>query len=170
MDPIERTVNVVLTAGIVVTVALLVAGLVLSIAQGQGLPTRIVPLADLPALLAELDPAAYLSLGIVVLIATPFVRVAGTIVAFARERDRRYVLVTAVVLVVMCAERPARQGLTRGAGGGAVRGRRRGRCPARGRRPRRGAPRPSRPGATRCRGGRRRRTGPRAGAPVARPA
>ena len=103
MDPIERTVNVVLTAGIVVTVALLVAGLVLTIARGQGLPTRIVPLADLPALLAELDPAAYLSLGIVVLIATPFVRVAGTIVAFARERDRRYVLVTAVVLVVMCA-------------------------------------------------------------------
>jgi uncharacterized membrane protein len=103
MDPIERTVNVVLTAGIFVTVALLVAGLALSIAKGQGLPTRIVPLADLPSLLAELDPAAYLSLGIVVLIATPFVRVAGTIVAFARERDRRYVLVTAVVLVVMCA-------------------------------------------------------------------
>jgi len=103
MDPIERTVNVVLTAGIVVTVALLVAGLVLSIVKGQGLPTRIVPLADLPSLLAELDAAAYLSLGIVVLIATPFVRVAGTIVAFARARDRRYVLMTAVVLVVMCA-------------------------------------------------------------------
>ena len=103
MDPIERTVNVVLTAGIVVTVALLLAGLVLSIVEGQGLPVRIVPLADLPPLLADLDPAAYLSLGIVVLIATPFVRVGGTIVAFARERDRRYVLVTAVVLVVMCA-------------------------------------------------------------------
>jgi len=103
MDPIERTVNVVLTAGIVVTVALLVAGLVLSIVKGQGLPARIVHLGDLPSLLADLDPAAYLSLGIVVLIATPFVRVAGTIVAFARQRDRRYVLVTAVVLVVMCA-------------------------------------------------------------------
>ena len=48
------------------------------------------------------DPAAYLSLGLLVLIATPFVRVAGSIVAFARERDRRYVLVTAVVLAVMC--------------------------------------------------------------------
>ena len=29
-------------------------------------------------------------------------RVAGSLVAFARERDRRYVLVTAVVLAVMC--------------------------------------------------------------------
>ena len=55
-----------------------------------------------PSLLVALDPAAYLSLGLIVLIATPFVRVAGSIVAFARERDRRYVLVTAVVLAVMC--------------------------------------------------------------------
>ena len=38
----------------------------------------MVPLADLPALLAALDPAAYLSLGLIVLIATPFVRVAGS--------------------------------------------------------------------------------------------
>jgi uncharacterized membrane protein len=62
----------------------------------------VVPLGDLPSLLLDLDPAAYLSLGIIVLIATPFVRVAGSIVAFARERDRRYVAITAVVLAVMC--------------------------------------------------------------------
>jgi uncharacterized membrane protein len=102
MDPIERMVNRVLTAGIVLTVALLAAGLVLSIAEGQGLPSHVVPLADLPSLLPALDPAAYLSLGLIVLIATPFVRVAGSIVAFACERDRRYVLVTAAVLAVMC--------------------------------------------------------------------
>jgi uncharacterized membrane protein len=103
MDAVERMVNVVLTAGIVVTIVLLAAGLVLSVAEGQGLPTQMVPLADLPSLLVAFDPAAYLSLGLIVLIATPFVRVAGSVVAFARERDRRYVLITAVVLVVMCA-------------------------------------------------------------------
>jgi uncharacterized membrane protein len=102
MDSIERTVNRILTVGIVLTVALLAAGLVLSIAGGKGLPTRVVPLADLPSLVADLDPAAYLSLGLIVLVATPFVRVAGSIVAFARERDGRFVLVTAVVLAVMC--------------------------------------------------------------------
>ena len=53
--------------------------------------------------MAALRPAAYLSLGLVVLIGTPFVRVAGSLVVFARERDRRYVLVTAIVLLVMCA-------------------------------------------------------------------
>lgn len=36
------------------------------------------------------------------LIGTPFVRVAGSLVTFVRERDGRYVLVTAIVLLVMC--------------------------------------------------------------------
>jgi uncharacterized membrane protein len=102
MDPIERTVNHILVVGVAVAVALMAAGVVLGVVDGEGLPARVVSLADLPSLLGELDPAAYLSLGLMVLIATPFVRVAGSILAFAREHDRRYVLITAVVLAVMC--------------------------------------------------------------------
>jgi uncharacterized membrane protein len=102
MDPVERMVRRVLLTGIALAVALLAAGVVLSVVDAQGLPSGVVPVADLPAQLVVLDPAAYLSLGLIVLIATPFVRVAGSLVAFARERDRRYVLVTAVVFAVMC--------------------------------------------------------------------
>jgi uncharacterized membrane protein len=102
MDSVERMVRRVLLTGIALAVALLAAGVVLSVVDAQGLPSGVVPVVDLPAQLAALDPAAYLSLGLIVLIATPFVRVAGSLVAFARERDRRYVLVTAVVLAVMC--------------------------------------------------------------------
>jgi uncharacterized membrane protein len=102
MDPIERTVNRILVAGVGLAVVLMAAGLVLGLVDGASLPAHVVALGDLPSLLGSLDPAAYLSLGLIVLIATPFVRVAGTIVAFALERDRRYVLITVVVLVVMC--------------------------------------------------------------------
>ena len=102
MDFIERMVSRVLVVGIAIAVVLMAVGLALGIADAEGLPSHVVPLADLPEALGSLDPAAYLSLGIIALIATPFVRVAGSIVAFARERDRRYVLVTALVLAVMC--------------------------------------------------------------------
>ncbi len=102
MEPIERMVSRVLKAGIAIAVALMAVGLVLSVFDKEGMPSHVVPLADLPALLGHLDPAAYLSLGLIVLIATPFVRVAGSIIAFARERDLRYVLITAVVFAVMC--------------------------------------------------------------------
>ncbi len=103
MEPIERTIHGILLCGIALSVALMAAGLVLAVARGGGLPRAVVPLSELPGALAALRPAAYLSLGLVVLIGTPFVRVAGSLVVFARERDRRYVLVTAIVLLVMCA-------------------------------------------------------------------
>ena len=102
MAPVERVIRGILLGGIALSVALMAAGLVLGVARGAGLPRGVVPLAELPRGLAALRPAAYLSLGLIVLIGTPFVRVAGSLVIFARARDRRYVLVTASVLLVMC--------------------------------------------------------------------
>jgi uncharacterized membrane protein len=102
MDPVERTIRAVLLVGIAVSVALMAIGLVLGVLHGTALPRAMVPVPALPAALANLDPAAYVSLGLIVLVATPFVRVVGSLVAFAVERDRNYVLVTATVLVVMC--------------------------------------------------------------------
>ena len=102
MEPIEHAIRWILLCGIALSVALMAVGLVLAAAQGAGLPRGVVPLADLPAALSALRPAAYLSLGLIVLIGTPFVRVAGSLVIFVRARDGRYVLVTAIVLFVMC--------------------------------------------------------------------
>ncbi len=103
MTPLERTIHWTLIAGVIVSVALMAGGLLLGAMRGVGLPRGAVPLGSLPAELLSGSPAAYLSLGLVVLIATPFARVAGTLVVFARQRDVRFVLVTAVVLAVMCA-------------------------------------------------------------------
>lgn len=103
MDPVERTVHLVLLAGIAISVALMAAGLVVGVLKGGGMPRGVVPLADLPGAVRSLSAAALLSLGLIVLIATPFVRVAGSLVAFVREGDCRYVVITAVVLAVMCA-------------------------------------------------------------------
>jgi uncharacterized membrane protein len=101
MDPVERAVHRVLRLGVLVSFALLAAGLLLAGARGQRLSVRVVPLGELPAALVQLESAAYISLGLIVLIATPFVRVAGSLVVFLYERDRRYALVTATVLAVM---------------------------------------------------------------------
>jgi uncharacterized membrane protein len=102
MEPVERAIRWILLLGIALSVALMVTGLLLGVARGAGLPRGVLPLAEIPGALAALRPAAYLSLGLIVLIGTPFVRVAGSLVIFVRARDRRYVLVTAVVLLIMC--------------------------------------------------------------------
>ena len=102
MDPLERTVQRVLQAGVAVSFTLMLVGIVLAVVRGEALAAHVVSPGDLWAGLVALDSAAYISLGLIVLIATPFVRVAGSLVAFLRLRDRRYALVTAAVLAVMC--------------------------------------------------------------------
>ncbi len=57
--------------------------------------------SDLPARLAVLEPLAITQLGLIVLLATPVLRVATSVLAFALEGDRLYSAMTAAVLVVL---------------------------------------------------------------------
>ncbi|HET6496355.1 MAG TPA: DUF1634 domain-containing protein [Thermoleophilia bacterium] len=98
---VERLVERLLLVAIGVSVSLMLLGVALGLAGG-GLPDAVLGVSGLPEALVSWEPAAYLSLGLLVLMATPFIRVAGALAVFAMERDRRYVLVTAAVLAVMC--------------------------------------------------------------------
>jgi uncharacterized membrane protein len=102
MDPVEKVVHWVLLVGLLVSVALMGVGIVLGLVRHEGLPDGVVAPEHLWAALRDAEAAAFLTLGLLALIVTPFLRVAGSLVAFARERDGRYVLVSAAVLTAMC--------------------------------------------------------------------
>ena len=98
---VDRVVHDTLRAGVAVGLALLLVGLVLT-ALGRGDLTILSLKA--PAALraaAHLRAPGFYSLGLLALILTPFIRVAGSIVAFAAARDWRFVAVTVAVLAVM---------------------------------------------------------------------
>jgi len=98
---INKAVQWTLGVGLAVSALLMIAGLVGSLAAGRRLPKAV--LEPEPALqqALHLHAAGLLSLGLLVLILTPFLRVAGTLVVFLRQHDWRYTAVTAVVLTVM---------------------------------------------------------------------
>lgn len=50
---------------------------------------------------ADLEPTAIIQLGILLLIATPITRVALSLLAFFKQHDRTYVVVTTVVLALL---------------------------------------------------------------------
>lgn len=51
----------------------------------------------------NLQPQAVIALGLLLLIATPVITVTTSAVAFAVERDRRYVLISLIVLAILLA-------------------------------------------------------------------
>jgi uncharacterized membrane protein len=60
-----------------------------------------VSLSGLASGLVSLTPSAWIELGVILLIVTPVSRVLISVLLFAAERDRLYVLITAVVLALL---------------------------------------------------------------------
>ena len=110
-EKLRTMVSWVLLSGVSVAAALLVAGLLGSLVVGWrgsliGLPhadVSIVSFDDIGEGLAAVRPQAIAQLGLLVLVATPILRVLTSLVAFALERDRLYVGITAGVLAILLA-------------------------------------------------------------------
>ena len=67
----------------------------------RGEPSELSSLGGIVRGVSRLDSAAIVQLGLVLLIATPVMRVGLTLIAFWRQRDRLYVLITAFVLTLL---------------------------------------------------------------------
>lgn len=112
-DSLERTVARLLTMGTYLSIALLVVGVLLMVANGIG-PLSGGPAFDPGGLLGDLaglKPAAFLWLGLIVLIATPSARVAVSGLGYIRRGERGMTVVACLILLVIAASVVVAQGL-----------------------------------------------------------
>jgi uncharacterized membrane protein len=97
----------ILQGGVIVSAAIICLGCGLLLLRSPHVAGQ--PLVAFPHTPGEVwlglwrfSPQAYIALGLLLLIATPVLRVMVSILAFAREHDRRYVVITSLVLLVLC--------------------------------------------------------------------
>ena len=67
----------------------------------RGEPESLTSVRAIIAGAVALQPASIVQFGIVCLLATPILRVAFSLVAFALQRDRLYMLITTIVLALL---------------------------------------------------------------------
>lgn len=96
----------ILQSGVLMSAAVVCIGLVLLFAHPEQLSSQHVfafphTPGEVKDGLFQLHPQAFIALGLLLLIATPVLRVAVSIFAFALEHDRRYVVITTVVLAIL---------------------------------------------------------------------
>jgi uncharacterized membrane protein YfcA/uncharacterized membrane protein len=96
----------ILQGGVTLSAFFIIIGLVLLPTQPGGL--SIQRLLNFPQTLNQigqglliLRPQAIIALGLLILVATPVVRVAASIVSFALERDTKYIIITSIVLAIL---------------------------------------------------------------------
>jgi uncharacterized membrane protein len=110
-EQVERIVGTLLRTGVIVAaLVVLLGGILYLIRHGETLPDYRVfrgeppPLRSLSGIVVEAFSFRFrgiIQLGLLLLIATPVARVAFSVLAFALQRDRTYVLVTLIVLGVL---------------------------------------------------------------------
>ena len=108
---VEQLIGRLLQSGVMLSATVTIIGGVMFLAQHGRTPadyhafsTTATPLWSVGGTIRgalALDSAAIVQLGLVLLIATPVMRVALTLIAFAMQRDRLYVIITSVVLALL---------------------------------------------------------------------
>lgn len=110
-DTLELLVGNLLRAGVLLAAAVAALGGVLYLWRHgmavvdygafRGEPQALRSVSGTVAGVLKGDARAVMQLGLLLLIATPIARVALSLVGFAKEGDRRYVAITALVLAVL---------------------------------------------------------------------
>jgi len=98
---VNALVHRVLIIGLAISSVLMVAGLLLDVWLNRQVPTAVPSISEAISRVLTGRPSGLLALGLLVLIATPIVRVLGAVVAFAYARDWRYAAISLTVLVIV---------------------------------------------------------------------
>ena len=108
---VEQIVGQLLISGVVLSAVVVALGGILFLLQHgaavpqyhffQGEPDDLRNVGSILSDALHLESLAVIQLGLLLLIATPVVRVMFSVVAFALERDRTYVVITIIVLAVL---------------------------------------------------------------------
>jgi uncharacterized membrane protein len=108
---LEQFVSAILRVGVIASALITLVGGVLYLASGggarvdyhtfRGEPMSLRRVSDIVADAAALNPRGIMQLGIVLLLATPLMRVILSAVSFALQKDALYVVVTLMVFSVL---------------------------------------------------------------------
>jgi uncharacterized membrane protein len=110
-ERIETAIGITLRAGVIAAAALVAAGGAIHLVRHASLPPSYRVFQGAPAGLTSmrriirsavsLQPLFVIQLGLIVLMATPVARVIVCLVGFGLERDRKYLVISMVVLVLL---------------------------------------------------------------------
>ncbi|WP_291767796.1 DUF1634 domain-containing protein [Caldivirga sp. UBA161] len=109
----DYVIGLALRIGVIISVALVLIGVALLVIEGEGLGysdyqimsvrshvnTTLLPPSVALTGLGHADGLSFIILGLMVLIATPVLRVALGIASFAMEKDWIYVVITIIVFI-----------------------------------------------------------------------
>jgi uncharacterized membrane protein len=98
---LNQIVSKVLFIGLCLAILIMLLGIGLGFMQPQLMAPQVVPFVGIPAGLVQGDPTAFLSLGLIVLLATPAMREVVLLWGYARQRQWRFAAIALAVMIIL---------------------------------------------------------------------
>ena len=98
---LNRRISLTLRAGIVVSLLLITAGLTLFFISGAPHAAELTPVTSLAPGLAGLDPASFITAGLIIILLLPAAILVLSFAHFIAERERQPMIVCIVLLVML---------------------------------------------------------------------
>lgn len=98
---VNRYIRLVLLVGMILSVGVMILGLIMLAVSDASWEAVPLSLGEIFRGLMEGNPIAMIDLGILLLIATPLTRVVAALIAFALNRETKFVGVAILILVVV---------------------------------------------------------------------
>jgi uncharacterized membrane protein len=97
----NRVLSTVIRTGIFISLALMIAGLLIYMVRGDTAAGKLTPLLSLPGQLVNLDPAAFITLGLYALLLMPPVIILASFAHFISDRQKKPVIVCAALIILI---------------------------------------------------------------------
>ena len=100
-EPLYTRVRLVLVFSTTLSFIFIVVGLLLAARTSRGIKGEVISLSYLFPQIVRLESQAILSLGILILLLTPFLYMVPAVVIYLRKRDRLFAGISAAVLFIL---------------------------------------------------------------------
>lgn len=97
-EQLNRVARTILVLGVAMALLCMMGGLLWLTLSGKPFATSGISPFDIPSAIAAGDPNALIDLGIIVLVATPFLRVLAVLAMATRDGDRSFMVISATVV------------------------------------------------------------------------
>ncbi len=98
---LSHVIHSMLVVGLAASTIVILIGLSLDAARHRSLPEAVAGYRKVIEGLKRGSPSSFLDLGILLLIATPILRVFGSLIEFVSKRDWRFAVITSLVLLIL---------------------------------------------------------------------
>ena len=103
LQALNRRVSILLRICVVISIVTILAGLIMFNIKGGSPMAGLTPISTLPSEIAQLNPAAFITAGLILILLMPVAIIIASFAHFVATKERNPIIVCSILLIMLAA-------------------------------------------------------------------